>query len=343
MKKLKLPSVLSFQRSVEVGRGYFFEKSGIDGELKPLKIFEESITGSFASYKAPKNTAQEMSASNPALIDSAYTSSDCDTFVLKFSVKPIANSLFPNNTNDEQVLIFLNDFVSSYIEKGGMEYLAERYISSIASGSFLFRNLTIADDIQVKVSVDDLSFVFKRNERDTEEFKANVVTLSKVFAEGLKDEAVFKIFEIEASGVVGSGQEVFPSQAFVEKSGSRTSGDKSKTLVSETILFKGNEVRQALMTRGKIGNAIRTIDTWYADDEDLRALPVEPYGIDRMYGTARRFKNNKSLYDLLEGKGVELLKSIKESSSADELSGDIHYCVACLIRGGVLSAEKKKK
>lgn len=343
MKKFKFPSVLSYSRSIEVGRGYFFEKSGVDGELKPLKVVEESITGSFASHKPAKNNPKDMAASNPALIDSAYTSSDCDTFVLKFSVKPIANSQFSNNTNDAEALNFLNDFVTSYAEKGGMEYLAERYVASIAEGKFLFRNLTISDDIQVKVSVDELSFVFKRDERETESFKDNVSTMAKIFAEGLKNESAFKIFEVEASGVVGSGQEVFPSQAFVDKSDVRKIGDKSKTLVSESVSFNGEKVRQALMTRGKIGNAIRTIDTWYEDGEGLRALPVEPYGIDRMFGVARRFAGAISFYKLMEGKGVKFLEEIKESSSADELSGDIHFCMACLIRGGVFSGEKAKK
>ena len=344
MKKFKFPSVFSFSRSIEAGRGYYFEKQGSDGELKPLRLREERTTGTFSGYKPHKNDAQEMAGSNPVYGDAAYISSDCDTFVLKFSVKPIANAFYADNTNDADALEFMNDFVTSYAKVGGMEFLAERYMNSIATGTFLFRNLTIADNIEVKVIIEDETVVFVREQRETEEFKSDVKRLAKIFAEGLINEEELKIFEVEASGYVGAGQEVFPSQVFDSNKEARSKDNevKSKILVSEDVFFDGEKVRQAMMTRGKIGNAIRTIDTWYADG-DVRALPVEPYGVDRKLGLAHRYKSGDGFYHLMEKKGVEFLKQIKEASSAEELQGDIHFVVACLIRGGVLSGEKKKK
>jgi CRISPR-associated protein Csy3 len=80
----------------------------------------------------------------------------------------------------------------------------------------------------------------------------------------------------------------------------------------------------------KIGNALRTIDTWYPKgetDDDLGPIAVEPYGSVTSQGKAyRQPKDKADFYNLLD---AWVLKG-----KAPEI-GDQHFVMATLIRGGV--------
>lgn len=77
----------------------------------------------------------------------------------------------------------------------------------------------------------------------------------------------------------------------------------------------------------KIGNALRTIDTWYDGAQDLGPIAVEPYGSVTTQGKAwRQPKQKQDFYTLLDD---WLLK--------DKVPpvGQQHFVMAVLIRGGV--------
>ncbi|MEC8936050.1 MAG: type I-F CRISPR-associated protein Cas7f/Csy3, partial [Pseudomonadota bacterium] len=80
----------------------------------------------------------------------------------------------------------------------------------------------------------------------------------------------------------------------------------------------------------KLGNALRTIDTWYPkpeDGSDLGPIAVEPYGSVTTQGTAyRQPKQKKDFYNLLDN------WLLKDQAPAPE---DQHFVMATLIRGGV--------
>ena len=80
----------------------------------------------------------------------------------------------------------------------------------------------------------------------------------------------------------------------------------------------------------KIGNALRTIDTWYPVDEEngnIGPIAVEPYGSVTSQGKAyRQPKQKADFYNLLDD---WVLKD-----KAPEM-GNQHYVMATLIRGGV--------
>ena len=87
----------------------------------------------------------------------------------------------------------------------------------------------------------------------------------------------------------------------------------------------------------KIGNAIRTIDTWYPtpeEGESVGPISVEPYGAVTSRGKAYRQPTQKadfySLFDrwILNDHKPEL--------------GNQHYVVANLIRGGVFGESGKE-
>ena len=111
---------------------------------------------------------------------------------------------------------------------------------------------------------------------------------------------------------------MFPSQELILDRGR---GDKSKTLyrVGET----------AGMHSQKLGNAIRTIDTWYPkeEDENLGPIAVEPYGSVTTQGKAyRQPKQKADFYSLLDS------WMLKDQAPTVEQQ---HFVMAILIRGGV--------
>src|SRR5690606_38481769 len=77
----------------------------------------------------------------------------------------------------------------------------------------------------------------------------------------------------------------------------------------------------------KIGNALRTIDTWYPEAADNGPIAVEPYGSVTTQGKAyRQPKEKQDFYNLLDG------WVIKDKVPALEQQ---HFVIATLVRGGV--------
>ena len=106
---------------------------------------------------------------------------------------------------------------------------------------------------------------------------------------------------------------MFPSQELVQET------EKSKHLYSVDGV--------AGMHSQKIGNAIRTIDTWHSAVDSVGAIAVEPYGSVTNRGMAYRQPTQKDdFYSLFDN---WVLKD-KEPSLDQQ-----HYVLAVLIRGGV--------
>jgi CRISPR-associated protein Csy3 len=118
--------------------------------------------------------------------------------------------------------------------------------------------------------------------------------------------------------LIGDGQEVYPSQELILDRGDRR-GQKSKTL------YKVGNV--AGMHSQKIGNALRTIDTWYPPENYIGPIAVEPYGSVTSQGKAfRQPKQKIDFYNLLDN-------WVLKGKTPDETQQ--HYVIATLIRGGV--------
>jgi CRISPR-associated protein Csy3 len=140
------------------------------------------------------------------------------------------------------------------------------------------------------------------------------------------------LVSVEAYVKLGKGQHVFPSQEM-------NMGEKKKKL------FQLEDC--AAMHNVKIGNAIRTIDTWYGeqmliksegkdktetvniDAEIKQPIAIEPYGSVTQHGRAYRPSKN-DLYSLM----LDWVNS-KENVNED----DKKYVVGNLIRGGVFGGD----
>jgi CRISPR-associated protein Csy3 len=127
------------------------------------------------------------------------------------------------------------------------------------------------------------------------------------------------------------GVEVFPSQNYLE--------DKPKgfsrslyQLTPKKPDHKANDnqyLGQAALRDQKIGNALRTIDTWYPlfKENDEKPIAVEPNGANLEGQIFYRVGKDKvSAFDIL-----------KEIDELDPNSEKGMFLIACLIRGGVYS------
>jgi CRISPR-associated protein Csy3 len=151
----------------------------------------------------------------------------------------------------------------------------------------------------------------------------DLIELGQVIENGLAGKS-YTLLEVAAYARMGAGQEVFPSQELILDRGSAR-GQKSKTLYTVDDI--------AAMHSQKVGNALRTIDTWYEDEEGLGPIAVEPYGSVTSQGKAyRQPKQKNDFYNLLDN------WLLKDQAPKPEQQ---HFVMAILIRGGVFGASEK--
>jgi CRISPR-associated protein Csy3 len=96
----------------------------------------------------------------------------------------------------------------------------------------------------------------------------------------------------------------------------------------------------------KIGAALRHIDIWHGSDTHPAAIAVNPYGgVQEASDVLRNASNNggikNSFYDL-RAKAQPLLDAVEAAGGPADLSGDVHFVMANLVRGGVFGASGKK-
>lgn len=127
---------------------------------------------------------------------------------------------------------------------------------------------------------------------------------------------------------VGKAQDVYPSEELVLDKSNNAKGGKSK------VLYSVDEI--AAMHSQKIGNAIRSIDTWYPDydPESTGPIALEPYGAVTNLGIAYRNPKAKSDFFTLFDKWVL-------EGELDNIN-DKHYVMGVLVRGGVFGESGKE-
>ncbi|RDB44355.1 type I-F CRISPR-associated protein Csy3 [Halomonas sp. DQ26W] len=334
---LKTASVLAFERKLDSSDALFFAgnwETRDEGEAWPaIAIREKSVRGTISNrLKAKDQDPAKLDAAieNPNLqtVDVATLPSDADTLKARFTLRVLGGAGVPSACNNAEYQAKLKEAVSGYVHSQGFETLASRYAYNLANGRFLWRNRIGAEQVEIQVrlmeqseAVDTWTFdalsLSLRDFEPTEETRSNLESLTARIAEGLSGSR-HVLLDVTAFARVGNGQEVFPSQELILD---RSRGDKSKTL------YQVGEI--AGMHSQKIGNAIRTVDTWYPQegDEDLGPIAVEPYGSVTTQGKAyRQPKQKADFYSLLDN------WMIKDQQPEPEQQ---HFVMATLIRGGV--------
>ncbi len=339
-KKENIASVLAFEKKLVPSDGYMYGTTwGNKGQVSALKLIEKSVRGTISNrlkpaiQKDPVKLNAEVEKPNLQTVDVCALGAEQDTLKLHFTLKVLGGMKEPSACNNA---LFKQSYcvaVGDYIERERFAELARRYALNLANARFLWRNRVGAEEIEVQIKAlnkgSEQEWNFKATQFSTRDFNADdvqVKALGERIANALCSEDDFLMLEINCFALVGKAQEVYPSEELVLDKGK---GKKSK------ILYAVNDI--AAMHSQKIGNALRTIDTWYPEYEDETAsagpIAIEPYGAVTNLGKAYRTpKEKQDFYTFFDAfaRGEKL-----------ERIEDEHYVMAVLVRGGVFGESDK--
>jgi CRISPR-associated protein Csy3 len=332
---LKTASVLAFERKLDPSDALLFsgDWSARDDSTAwtPVSLREKSVRGTISNRLKTKDqdpAKLDAAIENPNLqtVDVAALPANADTLKVQFTLRVLGGTGHPSACNDAAYRSKLTSTVGSYVQQQGFAELARRYAANIANGRFLWRNRIGAEQVQVRVAhlkdgkavaewkFDSLAHSMPELKASTGDGEAMGV-LSDIISAGLAGSA-HVLLQVTAYVRVGAGQEVFPSQELILDRGR---GDKSKTLYDVDGI--------AAIHSQKIGNALRTIDTWYPGASEHGPIAVEPYGSVTTQGKAyRQPKEKTDFYTLLDNWVIK--------DKAPDLEQQ-HFVIATLIRGGV--------
>lgn len=347
MSELKTASVLAFERKIDPSDALFSAGKWDDRvnghQWTAIFIREKSVRGTISNRlktkeQDPAKLDASIQAPNLQTVDVAMLPNDADTLRVRFTVKVLGGAGVPSACNSADYQQQLQSTVKSYVENNGFAELAQRYAYNLANGRFLWRNRLGAEQVTVKInhlkdgaatqtwSFESLDFSLRHFDVPGK-YAADFKKLSSVIENGLAGKD-YALLEVVAYARIGDGQEVYPSQELILDRGDSKKGQKSKTL------YTVGENKVAGMHSQKIGNALRTIDTWYEDVDRMGPIAVEPYGSVTSQGKAYRQPNQKiDFYNLLDS---WVLKNKVPAL------GNQHYVIATLIRGGVFGSSDKE-
>ena len=333
-KKENVASVLAFEKKLVSSDGYFYSTTWDKRteSTQELRLQEKSVRGT-QSHRMKKVTDkdiaklnQNIASPNPQTVDACSLPPEHDTLKLHFTLKVLGGISQPSACNNALFQQSYATAAKSYIEKESFRELACRYALNIANGRYLWRNRVGAEHIEVivkQLNGDKKQWKFDATQYTTKHFDvddSDVNDLAAHIARALASDEDFLMLDICCYAKVGNAQEVYPSEELVLDKGK---GNKSK------ILYSVNEI--AAMHSQKLGNALRTIDTWYADfndpEQSAGTIAIEPYGAVTNLGKAFRTpKDKQDFYSLFDNwaRGEKLTRIEDE-----------HYVMAVLVRGGV--------
>lgn len=333
--ELKTASVLAFERKLDpsdalLSGGNWAARSE-SHDWAPIAVREKSVRGTISNrLKGGATDPAKLDAAiqNPNLqtVDVATLPSDADTLKVQFTLRVLGGTGQPSACNDAAYRQKLLATVNGYVQQHGFAELARRYAANLANGRFLWRNRIGAEQVEVTVAQ-----IENGQPRARWTFDALAHSLSNLTAPNAEAQALSELATLMADGLagkthvllqitafvrIGAGQEVFPSQELILERGR---GDKSKTLYHVDTV--------AAIHSQKIGNALRTIDTWYPEAAENGPIAVEPYGSVTTQGKAFRQPREKTdFYNLLDN------WIIKDKAPEPYQQ---HFVIATLIRGGV--------
>lgn len=334
-KDSQLPTVLAFEKKLVPSDGYLYGTTWAQRfeTVVPLNVCEKSVRGTISNRLPaavlgdPLKMSAKLESPNLQTVDACALGPEHDTLKLAFTLKVLGGVETPSACNNEEFHKCYTGVAKSYIQKAGFRELSRRYAINLANGRYLWRNRLGAEKIEVVVSVNEKRWTFNALEFSLRDFDVSneaVDELAQCIAEALCGRQPYLLITVETYALLGSAQEVYPSEELVLDKGK---GAKSKVLY---------EVRgMAAMHSQKIGNAIRTIDTWYPEfaESNVGPIAIEPYGAVTNLGKAFRTAKDAEFYTLFDKYTVGEALDTKEQE---------HYVMAVLIRGGVFGQSSKE-
>lgn len=338
---LATPTVLAFERKLDPSDAQLFacrwsERDRPDAAT-PIALREKSVRGTISNrLKAKEQDPAKLDAAiehpNLQTVDVAALPPSFDTLKCMFTLRVLPGTGDPSACNNADYRAKLLHTVEQYVQANGFTELSRRYAYNLSSGRFLWRNRLGAEQVEVRVErlvageasrvwVFDSLPLSLRDFSEPATVKQALDELASAFDDALRG-AGHLLLRVTAFARIGDSQEVYPSQELIlDKKSS-----KSRTL------YHVNGV--ASIHSQKIGNALRTIDTWYSDTVEYGPIAVEPYGSVTSLGKAcRRPGDKRDFYSLLDAWMISNVSPPLEQQ---------HYVLATLIRGGVFGESGKE-
>ncbi|AAO89723.2 type I-F CRISPR-associated protein Csy3 [Coxiella burnetii] len=349
-ENIDIASVLSFEKKLIPSDGYMFGTSwDKKSEVTPLKLREKAVRGTISNrfnkndsktfLDDPMKLDADVERPNLQRVDACALDQNQDTLKLCFTLKVLGGITNPSACNNALFKQSYKAAAKIYIDTHGFTELATRYAENLANARFLWRNRFGAERIEVRVNASNKTVsqkwafdATKFNLHTFDSSDTSVKELGALIANALSSEDDYLLLDVNCYVQVGSSQEVYPSEELVlDKSSSDKKGKKTK------ILYAVNDI--AAMHSQKIGNAIRTIDTWYPDftnqEQTAGPIAIEPYGAVTNLGRSYRTpKDKQDFYTFFDAwaRGEQLARVEDE-----------HYVMAVLVRGGVFGKSDKKE
>lgn len=354
--------MLAFARSVQITEGLFFATSDDKlGVTTPVEILEKGVRG-----QSSEDKSKNPGLSNPQSVEYAIIPQGHDGVRLSFSIRFMPLSLHPHACDKTEVGAAYERLAAAYRIAGGFKTLALLYIWNIANARFAWRNRFQSDSMTVRAETGQGTilvfnpFLLKLDTPATRDDLAAALVagtperldeLIEGVAHGLSngDQEAF-VVKVEWSAAMEPGQEVFPSQEYLRESLKKDRENKSsdefgkplKILAKLLVFHRGRELMQASMHSQKIGAALRHIDIWHGSDAHEAPIAVNPYGGVQETGNVLRKPETKRSFYHLRAKATDLIEGLEAANGPEEISGDAHFVMANLIRGGVFGASGKK-
>ena len=345
--------MLAFARSVQITEGFFFATSSKGGPKTPIEVLEKGVRG-----QSSDDNAKNPGLSNPQSVEYAVIPQDHDGVELSFSIRFMPFSLEPHACGDSDVGDAYTRLAEGYKKADGYSVLAELYAWNIANGRFAWRNRFQSDAMTVTVEFDGPEIVFDPFKVSLEKpgtravLKAAMVkgnaddldTFIGKIAHGLSnaDKQAFPV-NIRWNAKMLPGQEIFPSQEYVReaKKEPKKEDQLSRVYAKLPKMVGGKTIGQASMHSQKIGAALRHIDIWHDNDSHHAAIAVNPYGgVQETGEVLRNFKSKKDFYALRKN-AVSLFENVEHAQTPEDISDEVHFVMANLVRGGVFGSSSK--
>ncbi len=343
--------MLAYARSIQITEGLFFATRPDNPEARtPIEVLEKGVRG-----QSSEDKAKNPGLSNPQSVEFAVVPQGHDGVELSFSFRFMPLALRPHACGNTEVGESYRRLAEGYRAAGGFRTLAELYTWNVANARFAWRNRFQSDAMSVTVEIKDMKLSFDpfRLDLDKPATEADLVAaltegdsndlkeLINGIAGGLSDgKGAACAGKVTWNAAMEPGQEIFPSQEYVRAE--KADANLSRVYAKLATFHGGREVSQASMHSQKIGAALRHIDIWHGSEEHTSPIAVNPYGgIQETGAILRNPKTKKSFYDI-RAKAETLMNAVESAQGVDDLSDDVHFVMANLVRGGVFGASGKK-
>lgn len=345
---ISLPAVLSIQRGTIVTDGVMNSvATNADGTKTrtPVRVIRHGIRGTNINPK-------KGDPGNIQRTESAKTNTNATALEVKFSFRTISSDNLLFACASPEYRSALQKFIARYFKPGVLEFdeVCRRYARNVFNGRWLWRNRTLGN-VSVEAFGQDKTYTSAGSKlRDFLDYTPDELAFAEnVVAAGF----LGAIVPVDIIGTVTFGftgqVEVFPSQNMVtgKPEGFARSLYKTELIAQKDLQailatsrkngsdageFSADmiDMGRAALRDQKIGNALRTIDTWYPGYAG-EAIAIEPNGASLEFSTI--FRDKKTDFK-------EYLKIIDELNPGKTFDPRAAFLIGLMIRGGVFSEKQ---